>query len=181
MMMKSILQVLKGSPYTQKRYVELIQASTRSWCWRVRTGHRLEEHLVAPETSSIFTRYPSFLNDITPSTSAGHLPPAARRQGQPEELSRSVEMQLDNIFSMNSQPTAVLTKASDALPAIGIVAACSASSSHGSIAGDKMEIGEHVAHALVGTFLGCCSAMVSRSLSSIASRRCTTRKSAISR
>jgi flagellar motor component MotA len=41
----------------------------------------------------------------------------------------------------------VLNKASDA-PVLGIVITM------GSIAGDKMEIGEHVAHALVGTFLG---------------------------
>ena len=74
---------------------------------------------------------------------------------KPEELSRSVEAQLDNFFSMNSQPTAVLTKASDALPAIGIVAAVlGIVITMASIAGDKAEIGEHVAHALVGTFLG---------------------------
>ncbi len=76
-------------------------------------------------------------------------------KAKPEELSRSVEMQLDNFFAMHSQPTAVLTKASDALPAIGIVAAVlGIVITMGSIAGDKMEIGEHVAHALVGTFLG---------------------------
>jgi chemotaxis protein MotA len=74
---------------------------------------------------------------------------------KPDELSRSVEAQLDNFFSMHSQPVAVLNKASDALPAIGIVAAVlGIVITMASIAGDKAEIGDHVAHALVGTFLG---------------------------
>jgi chemotaxis protein MotA len=157
MMMKSILQVLKGSPYTQKRYIELIQAIYQMLVLARENGViGLEEHLVQPQTSSIFTRYPSFLNDHH----AVHFlqdtfRPLLDGKAKPEELSRSVEMQLDNIFSMNSQPTAVLTKASDALPAIGIVAAVlGIVITMGSIAGDKMEIGDHVAHALVGTFLG---------------------------
>ena len=57
---------------------------------------------------------------------------------KPEELSRSVENQLDNFFAVHSQPTAVLTKASDALPAIGIVAAVlGIVITMASIAGDK--------------------------------------------
>jgi chemotaxis protein MotA len=157
MMLKSIMQVLKGSPYTQKRYIELIQAIYQILVLARENGViGLEEHLVAPDASSIFMRYPSFLKD----RHAVHFlqdtfRPLLDGKAKPEELSRSVEMQLDNIFSMNSQPTAVLTKASDALPAIGIVAAVlGIVITMGSIAGDKMEIGEHVAHALVGTFLG---------------------------
>jgi chemotaxis protein MotA len=157
MMIKSILQVLKGSPYTQKRYVELIQAIYQVLVLARENGViGLEEHLLQPETSSIFTRYPSFLND----RHAVHFlqdtfRPLLDGKAKPEELSRSVEMQLDNFFSLHSQPTAVLTKASDALPGIGIVAAVlGIVITMGSIAGDKLEIGEKVAHALVGTFLG---------------------------
>ncbi len=156
-MMSSILQVLKGSPYTQKRYIELIQAIYQVLVLARENGViGLEEHLLNPKQSSIFTRYPSFLNDYH----AVHFlqdtfRPLLDGKAKPEELSRSVEMQLDNFFAMHSQPTAVLTKASDALPAIGIVAAVlGIVITMGSIAGDKMEIGEHVAHALVGTFLG---------------------------
>ena len=99
---------------------------------------------------------PAFSTTITPSISC-RTPSRPLLDGKvkPEELTRSVEAQLDNFFSMNSQPTAVLTKASDALPAIGIVAAVlGIVITMASIAGDKAEIGEHVAHALVGTFLG---------------------------
>ena len=157
MMVKSSVVALKGSPYTQKRYVELIQAIYQVLVLARENGViGLEEHLTQPNSSSIFTRYPSFLNDHH----AVHFlqdtfRPIMDGKVKPEELSRSVEAQLDNFFSMHSQPTAVLTKASDALPGIGIVAAVlGIVITMASIAGDKMEIGEKVAHALVGTFLG---------------------------
>ena len=157
MMMKSIMVALKGSPYTQKRYIELIQAIYQILMLARENGViGLEEHLLQPQQSSIFTKYPSFLNDHH----AVHFlqdtfRPLMDGKAKPEELSRSVEAQLDNFFSMHSQPTAVLTKASDALPGIGIVAAVlGIVITMASIAGDKMEIGEKVAHALVGTFLG---------------------------
>jgi chemotaxis protein MotA len=157
MIIKSVIVALKGSPYTQKRYIELIQAIYQILMLARESGViGLEEHLLQPQTSSIFTKYPSFLNDHH----AVHFlqdtfRPLMDGKAKPEELSRSVESQLDNFFSMHSQPTAVLTKASDALPAIGIVAAVlGIVITMASIAGDKMEIGEKVAHALVGTFLG---------------------------
>jgi chemotaxis protein MotA len=147
MMLKSIAQALKGSPYTQKRYVELIQAIYQILMLARENGIiGLEEHLTTPQTSSIFTKYPSFLKDHH----AVHFlqdtfRPLMDGKVKPEELSRSVEAQLDNFFSMHS----------DALPGIGIVAAVlGIVITMASIAGDKMEIGEKVAHALVGTFLG---------------------------
>ena len=150
MMLKSITVALKGSPYTQKRYVELVQALYQILILAREKGIiGLEDHILQPQTSAIFANYPSFLSDHH----AVHFlqdtfRPLLDGKVKPEELSRSVEAQLDNFFSMHSQPVAVLNKASDALPAIGIVITMA------SIAGDKAEIGNHVAHALVGTFLG---------------------------
>ena len=150
MMMKCIVVALKGSPYTQKRYVELVQALYQILILAREKGIiGLEDHILQPQTSAIFAKYPSFLNDHH----AVHFlqdtfRPLLDGKVKPDELSRSVEAQLDNFFSMHSQPVAVLNKASDALPAIGIVITMA------SIAGDKAEIGDHVAHALVGTFLG---------------------------
>jgi len=157
MMVKSIMTALKGSPYPQKRYIELVQALYQVLMLAREKGVvGLEEHILQPQTSTIFTKYPGFLKDHH----AVHFMqdtfrPLLDGKVKPEELSRSVEAQLDNFFSMHSQPTAILSKASDALPAIGIVAAVlGIVITMASIAGDKAEIGEHVAHALVGTFLG---------------------------
>ena len=153
----SVLMAIKGSPYTQKRYVELVRALYEVLILAREKGViGLEEHILQPKTSTIFAKYPSFLNDHH----AVHFlqdtfRPLLDGKVKPEELSRSVEAQLDNFFATNSQPTAVLSKASDALPAIGIVAAVlGIVITMASIAGDKAVIGEHVAHALVGTFLG---------------------------
>jgi len=153
----SVIMAVKGSPYTQKRYVELVRALYEVLILAREKGViGLEEHILQPKTSTIFSKYPSFLNDHH----AVHFlqdtfRPLLDGKVKPEELSRSVEAQLDNFFATNSQPTAVLSKASDALPAIGIVAAVlGIVITMASIAGDKAEIGEHVAHALVGTFLG---------------------------
>ncbi len=153
----SVLMAVKGSPYTQKRYVELVRALYEVLILAREKGViGLEEHILQPKTSTIFAKYPSFLNDHH----AVHFlqdtfRPLLDGKVKPEELSRSVEAQLDNFFATNSQPTAVLSKASDALPAIGIVAAVlGIVITMASIAGDKAVIGEHVAHALVGTFLG---------------------------
>jgi chemotaxis protein MotA len=157
MMIKSIITALKGSPYTQKRYIELIQAIYQMLLLARESGViGLEEHVLQPHTSSILKKYPSFLNDHH----AVHFlqdtfRPLMDGKVKPEEVSRSVEAQLDNFLSMHSQPTAVLTKASDALPGIGIVAAVlGIVITMASIAGDKQMIGEKVGHALVGTFLG---------------------------
>ena len=157
MMMKSIITALKGSPYSQKRYVELVSAIYEILVLAREKGViGLEEHILQPKTSTILAKYPSFLNDHH----AVHFlqdtfRPLLDGKVKPEELSRSVENQLDNFFAVHSQPTAVLTNASDALPAIGIVAAVlGIVITMASLAGDKAVIGEHVAHALVGTFLG---------------------------
>jgi chemotaxis protein MotA len=157
MMLKSIVTALKGSPYTQKRYIELVSGIYEILVLAREKGViGLEEHILQPHQSAILAKYPSFLNDHH----AVHFlqdtfRPLLDGKVKPEELSRSVENQLDNFFSVHSQPTAVLTKASDALPAIGIVAAVlGIVITMASIAGDKSVIGEHVAHALVGTFLG---------------------------
>jgi chemotaxis protein MotA len=157
MMLKSIVTALKGSPYTQKRYIELVSAIYEILVLAREKGViGLEEHILQPKNSTILSKYPSFLNDHH----AVHFlqdtfRPLLDGKVKPEELSRSVENQLDNFFAVHSQPTAVLTKASDALPAIGIVAAVlGIVITMASIAGDKAVIGEHVAHALVGTFLG---------------------------
>jgi len=157
MMVKSIMTALKGSPYTQKRYIELVSAIYEILVLAREKGViGLEEHILQPHQSAILGKYPSFLNDHH----AVHFlqdtfRPLLDGKVKAEELSRSVENQLDNFFAVHSQPTAVLTKASDALPAIGIVAAVlGIVITMASIAGDKSVIGEHVAHALVGTFLG---------------------------
>ncbi len=64
MMMKSILTALKGSPYSQKRYVELVSAIYEILVLAREKGViGLEEHILQPQSSTILSKYPSFLHD----------------------------------------------------------------------------------------------------------------------
>jgi chemotaxis protein MotA len=66
-----------------------------------------------------------------------------------------LEVQMESMESEHHKPINVLTRAADAMPGFGIVAAVlGIVVTMGSIAGPIEESGHHVAAALVGTFLG---------------------------
>ncbi len=156
-MLHAIIVAVKGSPFTEKRYIELIESIYQILVLAREKGViGLEEHILEPDKSTIFAKYPSFLHDKQAVRFLQDtFRPLLDGKVRADDLNRSVEARLDNYFSKMSQPTNILTKASDALPGIGIVAAVlGIVITMASIAGDKNEIGEKVAHALVGTFLG---------------------------
>src|SRR3984957_19510854 len=58
---KQILGTLKGSPYDKQAYDELFKALYELFMLGRRNGMvALEEHVMNPESSSIFTKYPTF-------------------------------------------------------------------------------------------------------------------------
>src|SRR6202044_1487492 len=58
---KQIFGALKGSPYSRKAYDELFKALYELFMLGRRGGMvSLEEHVMAPETSTIFQKYPGF-------------------------------------------------------------------------------------------------------------------------
>src|SRR6185295_15820834 len=73
----------------------------------------------------------------------------------PEQLKMLIEVELESMENEHHAPVGVLTKAADAMPGFGIVAAVlGIVITMGSISGPVEQIGEKVAAALVGTFLG---------------------------
>ncbi len=57
---KQIFGTLKGSPYTKNSYDELFKSLYELFMLGRRSGMvALEEHVMNPETSSIFTKYPT--------------------------------------------------------------------------------------------------------------------------
>ena len=74
---------------------------------------------------------------------------------QPEELEIAMETEMETHHEESAMAPAILTRAADSLPGLGIVAAVLGivvTMQH--IDGPPEEVGHHVAAALVGTFLG---------------------------
>ena len=73
----------------------------------------------------------------------------------PMDIDQMMEVDLEVHHREAGEPVAALTTMADSLPGLGIVAAVlGVVITMGSLGGPKEEIGNHVAAALVGTFLG---------------------------
>lgn len=156
-MIKQAMGTLKGSPYGKQTYEELFKALYELFMLGRRNGMvALEEHVMNPETSSIFTKYPGFLkNHHAVTLLCGGLRPIIDGKVKPDQLKLLLETELEAMDDEHHKPIDVLTKTADAMPGFGIVAAVlGIVVTMGSISGPIEEIGHHVAAALVGTFLG---------------------------
>src|SRR5687767_7737741 len=156
-MCRQMIGTLKGSPYGRHTYEELFKALYELFMLGRRNGMvALEEHVMNPETSAIFTKYPGFLkNKHALHLLCGGLRPIIDGKVKPDQLKLLLETELDAMEEEHHQPIGVLTKTADAMPGFGIVAAVlGIVVTMGSISGPIEEIGHHVAAALVGTFLG---------------------------
>jgi chemotaxis protein MotA len=152
-----IIGCLKGSPYTKTAYEELFKALYELFMLGRRNGMvALEEHVMNPGSSSIFTKYPTFAkNHHAVDLLCGALRPIIDGKVKPDQLDSLIQIELDTMEEEHHQPVSVLTKAADAMPGFGIVAAVlGIVITMASIGGPPDAIGHHVAAALVGTFLG---------------------------
>ena len=156
-MVKQMVGTLKGAPYGKKNYEDLFKALYELFMLGRRNGMiALEEHVLTPETSSIFSKYPTLVKDHhAMAILCGGLKPIIDGKVKPDQLKLLLDTELDTMEDEHHQPIDVLTKVADAMPGFGIVAAVlGIVITMGSIAGPVEEIGHHVAAALVGTFLG---------------------------
>ena len=156
-MVKQVLGTLKGSPYNKIAYEELLKALYELFMLGRRNGMiALEEHVMKPADSSIFSKYPKFLSDHhAVEFLCGALRPVIDGKVKPDQLKALLEIEMDAAEEEHHAPVSVLTKTSDAMPGFGIVAAVlGIVVTMASIGGPVAEIGHHVAAALVGTFLG---------------------------
>lgn len=154
---KQMAATLKGSPYNKRAYDDLFKALYELFMLGRRSGMvALEEHVTDPNSSSIFSKYPSFQkNHHAVEFLCNGLRPIIDGKIKPDQLKLLLEIELDAMEEEHERPIGVLTKAADAMPGFGIVAAVlGIVITMASIAGPIEEIGEKVAAALVGTFLG---------------------------
>ena len=148
---------LKGSPYNKNTYSEILRMQYDVFVNTKKGGLlSIEEDVNDPMASSIFTKYPSFLgNHHAVEFFCDAMKMLVNGACSPEELEIMLEAELETHHDEGAIVPALLNRASDALPGLGIVAAVLGivvTMQH--LDGPPEELGHHVGAALVGTFLG---------------------------
>lgn len=116
----------------------------------------LEEHIMEPQKSSIFQRYPSILKHETRlEFICNGLKPVIDGKIKPDQLEDLMMAELEAKSTEADHPVHILQLVGDSLPGIGIVAAVlGIINTMASIAEGPDKVGEKVAAALTGTMLG---------------------------
>ena len=149
---------LKGSPFSKADYEELFKCMYELFQLGRRGGMiALEEHVMNPEASSLFSKYPKFhANHHAVEYMCDGLKPIVDGRIKPDQLEPLMSKSLHVMEEEHHDPILVLNKVADGLPAFGIVAAVL-----GIIVvmmyklGQGGEaVGQGIATALAGTFFG---------------------------
>ena len=152
------LGTLKGAPFAKADYEELFKCLYELFQLGRRGGMiALEEHVMNPEASSLFAKYPKFhANHHAVEFLCDGLKPIVDGRIKPDQLEPLMSKSLHMMEEEHHGPIVVLNKVSDGLPAFGIVAAVL-----GIIVvmmyklGQGGEaVGQGIATALAGTFFG---------------------------
>jgi len=153
---KDVGKVFKGARWKQGDYRDLLCLLFEL----VRLGRQnpvaIEEHIEAPETSSIFGKYPRILADKEAvALIADTLRSASMNYDDPHQVEEVLEKRMDaNLHNALHSSHALQTMA-DGLPALGIVAAVlGVIKTMASIDQPPEILGKMIGGALVGTFLG---------------------------
>ncbi|MCU0316025.1 MAG: flagellar motor stator protein MotA [Fimbriimonadaceae bacterium] len=153
---KAILAMLKPDRAKQQ-YIELLRMMYQLFSVARKEGLLgLERHIEKPEESEIIKKFPSFLSDHH----ATHffcdtMKVILTGAVGPHDLSEMMELDLEVAHTEELRPSEALTTVGDAMPAVGIVAAVlGVIITMGKIDAGASVIGQSVAAALVGTFMG---------------------------
>jgi chemotaxis protein MotA len=151
-----ILKAFKGGISSQGKFVDLLVLLYELFMLGRRKGTpALDEHVSDPTNSSIFTKYPSFLND-KPLVEflCNSLRPIVDGRCKPGEIGGILSSELSSREAEASRSVKAIEMIADALPGVGIVAAVLGIINTMSNLEDPESVGYKVAAALSGTFLG---------------------------
>jgi len=147
----------KGSKFDKKHYLSTLKMMYE-FLNKVRKEGLLsvEMDVEKPKESTIFKNYPAFLGDHHARDFVCDTLRTAITGGvEPFDMDQMMELDMEVHHHAEMQPVNALNTVADALPGLGIVAAVlGVVITMGSLGGPPEEIGEKVAAALVGTFLG---------------------------
>jgi chemotaxis protein MotA len=149
--------VLKGSPFTKQRYLSTLKMMYQ-FLNKVRKEGLLsvEMDVEKPEASGIFKNFPEFLADHHARAFVCDTLRTAITGGvEPFDMDQMMELDMEVHHHEAMAPVNSLSTVADSLPGLGIVAAVlGVVITMGALGGPPEQIGEKVAAALVGTFLG---------------------------
>jgi chemotaxis protein MotA len=151
--------IVKGPRYKRADYSAAIFLTTRLMKMLKTDGAvAVEPHIEDPATSSIFATYPQFLADpvfIHLITDSIRLLVVSTGGISAHAVENVIDTAIETHHSHAFKPVEALTTLSDALPALGIVAAVlGVVKTMGSIDKPPSVLGGMIGSALVGTFLG---------------------------
>lgn len=152
-----VMKTLKGPDVSKAAFLDLLQMLYETFQFAKKEGLiALEKHVEEPKSSSIFSKYPTFianhhavefLCDTLKVLLSGGIPP--------QELEDLMDIDIEALHKEEHEIAHALNTVSDAFPAIGIVAAVlGVIITMGSVSEGAETVGAHIAAALVGTFLG---------------------------
>jgi chemotaxis protein MotA len=154
---KQCISLLKGNPYKKTIFSELLLMLYELFQTARKDGMlALEPHVERPHESAIFNKYPFFIHHhhataLLTDTLKVLLTGSVDRN----DLAEILELDLERHHEESMTVSTVLATIGDAMPGFGIVAAVlGVVITMGSIGGAAAAIGEKVAGALVGTFIG---------------------------
>lgn len=154
---KAIMGLLKPDAFTKVAYMDLLRMMYNLFNVARKEGLLgLESHIEDPEKSDIIKEYPSFLsNHHATQFFCDTMKVILTGAVGPHDLNEMMEIDLEIAHDEASIPADALQTVGDAMPGFGIVAAVlGVIITMGKIGGEASAIGESVAAALVGTFLG---------------------------
>ena len=156
-MAAGVMRVLKPSSFSKDRYLNTLKMMFE-FLNKVRREGLLsvENDVEKPNESTIFKKYPEFLEDHhIMDFVCDTLRMAITGGVDPFDMDQMMERDMEVHHHGTLAPISALTTVADALPGLGIVAAVlGVVITMGAIGGPPEEVGHKVAAALVGTFLG---------------------------
>ncbi|MFH1687074.1 MAG: flagellar motor stator protein MotA [bacterium] len=155
-MLKQITGILGGG-YGRQDYLDVLVMMFEIFNIARRDGLvGLENHIEHPEESEVFQRYPKFgKNHEAMAFFADTMRVIISGAVQPHDLEDMMDNDIEALHEEEMKPGDALSNTADSLPGLGIVAAVLGvvvTMAH--LDGPPSEIGQNVASALVGTFLG---------------------------
>ena len=154
---RDIKKAMGGGSLSQSDYMDLMKLLYEVFMVGRRNGLiALDEHVTEPQQSSIFSKYPSFLSDHHKvEFLVNALRPIIDGKIKPDQLQDLLDSEIATMEDEAHGPIDVLNLVGDSLPGVGIVAAVlGIINTMAAIADGPEKVGQKVAAALTGTFLG---------------------------